>query len=103
LNGVLKKNISNLVLTTIPVEDDIPAATSYASACWIDHVCVTTEALDILADILEQFMFQHLLHWVEVMSIIKKSRMMIALVDHFFLWLQVRALIYLILICIDDL
>src|SRR6202035_2195819 len=39
LNGVLKKNISNLVLTTIPVEDDIPAATSYASACWIDHVC----------------------------------------------------------------
>jgi hypothetical protein len=90
LNQVLKKNISDLALSTAPVEDTLPDPTSYASICWIDHVCASTLATDALADTLEQFLFRHLLHWLEVMSIVKQSRMVIALVNHFLRWLRVR-------------
>jgi hypothetical protein len=92
LNGVLKKNISNLALSMMPVKNTLPAATSYASVHWIDHVCMIADAPDTLANTLERFMSKHLLHWVEVMSILKQSRKTIALVDHLLRWLQVRIL-----------
>jgi hypothetical protein len=92
LNRVLKKNFSNLTLSMMPVETTIPAATSYASVNWIDHVCMITQAPENLADTLEQFLIGHLLHWLEAMSILKKSRLTIALLNRFILWLQVRLL-----------
>ena len=52
------------------------------------YVCSTEEPSG-LGDKLELFMFQHLLPWLEVMSILKQSRMTIALLNHFHSWLQV--------------
>jgi hypothetical protein len=93
LDSVLKKNISDLVLSTAPVEvTHFPAVTSYASVCWIDHVCSITAAPGNLADLLEQFLFRHLLHWLEVMSLLKRSRLTIILMSRFLDWLRVRLL-----------
>jgi hypothetical protein len=90
LKGVLKKNITKTALSIKPVIDSLPAATSYASVHWIDHVCMIPLASEDLADTLDQFMFLHFLHWLEVMSILKQSRLAISLLDRLLCWLQVR-------------
>ena len=93
LDGVLKKNISNLVLSTTPVDVTcFPAVTAYASVHWVDHVCSITAAPDNLPDLLEQFLFRHFLHWVEVMSLLKKPRLTITLMKRLLDWLRVRLL-----------
>jgi len=93
LDGVLKKNISDLILSTTPVEvTHFPAVTAYASVRWVDHVCSITAALDNLPDLLEQFLFRHFLHWLEVMSLLKKPRLTITLMNRLLDWLQVRLL-----------
>jgi hypothetical protein len=98
LDSVLKKNISDLVLSITPVEvTHFPAVTSYASVCWIDHVCSITAAPDNLADLLEKFLFRHFLHWLEVMSSLKRSRLTITLMSRFLDWLRVRLLHPLVL------
>lgn len=86
----LKKNMFDLALAITPVEITLPAATSYACVHWIDHVCMITQVSDNLADTLQLFLFRHLLHWLEAMSLLKKSRMTIALLNRFIHWLQVR-------------
>ena len=93
--GVLKKNVCNLGLSMTPVDNPLPIITSYASVSWIDHVCMIAVASVNLADVLEQFMFQHLLHWLEVMSILKQSRTTIALMKDLICWLRVCILYFL--------
>jgi hypothetical protein len=90
LHGFLKKNMFDLALAIAPVENTLPVATSYACVYWIDHVCMITQVPDNLADTLQQFLFQHLLHWLEAMSLLKKSRMTIGLLNRLIRWLQVR-------------
>ena len=90
LNTVLRRNICDLVLSQAPVNEILPEATSYASTSWIDHVCIITEGLDLVRDTLEQFLFRHLLHWLEAMSILKKSKTTITSVRCLRDWLHVR-------------
>jgi hypothetical protein len=75
-----------------PAEHTLPMVTSYASVSWIHHVSKIAVVPVHLADTLEQFVFQHLLHWLEVMSILRQSRMTIALMNQFLCWLRVRIL-----------
>jgi hypothetical protein len=89
LNTVLRRNICDLVLSQAIVNEVLPEATSYACTSWIDHVCTVTEGVDLI-DILNQFLFQHLLHWLEAMSILKKSKMTIRSVRCLCDWLHVR-------------
>jgi hypothetical protein len=90
LNAVLQRNIRNLVLSQAPVNEVLPEATSYACISWIDHVCIITEDVDVVGDELDRFLFQHLLHWIEAMSILKKSKTTITSVRCLHDWLQVR-------------
>jgi len=71
------------------VNDVLPAATAYACTSWIDHICDIADEEESIAGLLEQFLFQHLLHWLEAMSILKKSRTTIVSVHHLLNWLQV--------------
>ncbi|KIM77493.1 hypothetical protein PILCRDRAFT_11938 [Piloderma croceum F 1598] len=74
LDGVLKKNISDLVLSTTPVEvTHFPAVTAYASVRWVDYVYSITAVPDDLPYLLEQFLFRHVLHWLKVMSLLHKE------------------------------
>lgn len=92
LNTVLRRNIRDLVLSQETVNEGLPEATSYACTSWIDHVCTVTEGVDLI-DILDQFLFRHLLHWIEAMSILKKSETTITSVRCLHDWLHVRGTI----------
>jgi hypothetical protein len=89
LNAVLRRNICDLVLSQATVNEVLPEATSYACTSWIDHVCTVTEGVDLI-DVLDQFLFRHLLHWLEAMSILKKSKTTITSVRCLHDWLHVR-------------
>jgi hypothetical protein len=89
LNTVLRRNICDLTLTPAIVNEVLPETISYACTSWIDHVCTFTEGVDLVGDNLEQFLFRHLLHWLEAMSILKKSRTAIASVHSLLDWLLV--------------
>jgi len=67
----------------------LPEATLYASTSWIDHILDITEEAELFADQLEEFLFRHLLHWLEAMSILKKSRTTIASTRCLLDWLRV--------------
>ena len=89
LNTVLRRNICDLTLTPTIVNEVLPQPISYACTSWIDHVCTVIEEVDLVGDNLEQFLFRHLLHWLEVMSILKKSRTTIVSVRCLRDWLHV--------------
>jgi hypothetical protein len=69
----LKQNFCDLALTMEPVNEVLLEAISFAARSWIDHVCAITERADGVVDILEFFVFRHLLHWLEVMGILKTT------------------------------
>jgi hypothetical protein len=89
LDAVLKMNICNLTLIPSPVKAALPEAISYACNSWIDHICLITEGSDAVGDMLEKFLFEHLLHWLEAISILKKSRMTIMLLHRLLVWFHV--------------
>jgi hypothetical protein len=89
LNAVLRRNICDLVLSQATVNEVLPEAISYACTSWIDHVCTVTKGVDLI-DILDQFLFRNLLHWLEAMSILKKSKTTIRSVRCLHDWLHVR-------------
>jgi len=89
LGLILRRNISNLTITSSPVHETLPEATSYACISWIDHVCMVAEHAEMIGDMLEQFLLQHLVHWLEAMSILKKSRTTIASINRLLEWVHV--------------
>jgi hypothetical protein len=89
LNAVLRRNICDLVLSQATVNEVLPEVTSYACTSWIDHVCIITEDVAVVRDNLDQFLFRHLLHWIEAMSILKKSKTTIISVRCLHDWLHV--------------
>ena len=99
LNNTLTKNICQLALGTAEVRVNLPEALSYAAKSWISHICMMGCADEAVADELEEFLFRHLLHWLEVMSILKQSRTTIASMRHFLEWLQVHILTLMTLCC----
>ena len=93
-NGILKKNIRNLSLSRAPANatlsnGDVRASTTYASTFWIAHVIDMSEVTEAFADTLEGFVVTHLLHWLEIMSILKKSRDVITLLGNLLTWVEV--------------
>jgi hypothetical protein len=87
-NGGLKRNMCNLTLS-VPLKDEkVPDDVTYACIFWINHVCLATN--DSLVEHLEDFVEIHVLHWLEAMSIIRRSRDTIALLNNLKGWITVR-------------
>lgn len=90
MDVVLKQNMCDLSLSQESWDECIPDGVSYSCVFWIDHVRVL-EANDMpLVHRLRSFVFCHLLHWIETMSILKRSRDTIPLLHHLINWLSVR-------------
>jgi hypothetical protein len=89
LQQTLTTNICGLVLAKEWVGTCLPEDISYACLFWIHHVCAVDENVGPIMNILDQFIFLHLLHWLEVMSILKKSRETTELLDRLHSWLSV--------------
>ncbi|KIM73744.1 hypothetical protein PILCRDRAFT_719267 [Piloderma croceum F 1598] len=90
LEATLRRNCRDLKLSLAPVNEVLLEATSYACATWMDHVIDIREEEETVANILEKFLFRHLLHWIEGMSILKKSRTTVASVPLLHDWLRLH-------------
>jgi hypothetical protein len=73
-----------------PDKTSLPAFIAYASAFWIDHVCLVSDDVSVLVEKVGQFLNQHLLHWFEAMSIILRTNETIGLLEKLHEWLKVR-------------
>lgn len=89
MDTTLRYNICNITLCIVPgsLAEDI----SYACMFWIDHVCLSEHKNDITAlmDRTRRFLYRHLLHWFEAMSILKRSRDTVKLLQRLLTWVIV--------------
>jgi hypothetical protein len=91
MEAVFKRNMCNLTLSqgahvTTP---SLPEDVSYSCMFWIDHVCIAKENISPIMHRLRDFLFRHLLHWLEATSILRKSRDTMALLDRLMDWILV--------------
>jgi len=89
LDGVLERNICNLSLSADLENETLAEDVGYACAYWIDHLRMVKKDIPLVMDLLETFLNRHLLHWLEAMSILKKSREVIALLNNLADWIAV--------------
>lgn len=94
LNDTLKHNICNLTLSKdlalrSPSNERLPEDISYACIFWIDHICTIKDNVESIIEHLKSFLYRHLLHWFEAMSILKKSRDTIASLRSLVGWMTV--------------
>jgi hypothetical protein len=90
MDAVLKRNMCNLSLSQDTWEETVPDDVSYSCIFWINHVCVLKANIIPVVHRLRSFLFRHLLHWLETMSILKRSRDTIPLLEYLVDWLSVR-------------
>jgi hypothetical protein len=74
MDATLKRNMSDITLSADPTISSLPEDISYSCIFWIDHLCAVEEDNPSIIDHLSHFLFCHLLHWFEAMSILGKSR-----------------------------
>lgn len=89
LSPVLRKNLCNLTLSTAKVDADLPDDISYACLFWADHLCAIDETICPIVESLDEFLSQHLLHWIEAMGILQKTRNSISLLERVSSWVSV--------------
>jgi hypothetical protein len=88
LDSFLRRNQCDLTLSPVPADIRLPEDISYACTFWIEHVCLVEEAASLL-ERLECFLFKHLLHWFEAMSILKRTSQTIAMLRRLREWQMV--------------
>lgn len=91
-DGGLQENICDMTLPNLTQHKPLPEAIAYASQFWIEHTCLIS---DIMGDILNQiynFLSKHLLHWMEVLALLKCHDRAIISLQHLIRWVKVRCL-----------
>lgn len=89
LNAYLKRNMCNMSLSHDLGEEELPEDVEYACLFWVEHVCFVKDEFQPLVILLDFFLHRHLLHWLEAMSILRRSRDTIALLKSLLSWITV--------------
>jgi len=89
MDAVLVRNMRHTTLSVDQTHENLSEDVFYSCLFWIDHVCAIEESLELVLERLRCFLNRHLLHWFEVMSILKRSRDTISLVERLLNWLLV--------------
>jgi hypothetical protein len=89
MDVVLKRNMCNMSLSIDLAGESLPEDVSYACVFWIVHTCSTDSNSPLLMEGLHAFLSRHLLHWFEAMSIVRRSRDTIALLERLLVWISV--------------
>jgi hypothetical protein len=92
MDAVLKRNVCDMTLTLNLTTENLPEDISYSCVFWIDHICALEDDIAPIVDRLRDFLFRHLLHWFEAMSIMRRSRDTISHLDHLLYWISVRCI-----------
>ena len=92
MDGALKRNICGLPLVPdwpTSVREQLSQDLVYACVSWIEHICLIEEEDPSIVNYLNGFLHRHLLHWLEVMSILRRSRETITLLECLHSWVKV--------------
>ena len=91
LGKVLKKNICGLKLSTSGWTVVLPEDIVYPARYWVDHLCDSEVRGDEgVAEEIHAFLRSHFLHWIEVMTMMRKARQTIGLMIRLKEWIDVR-------------
>ena len=85
----LHENMFNLTPSEDMRDETFPEGVTYACDFWIDHVCTIGGNVEAIGDHLCNFLFRHLLHWFEAMSILRRSRDTISMLERLTDWIVV--------------
>ncbi|KAF8735858.1 hypothetical protein AX14_001364 [Amanita brunnescens Koide BX004] len=88
LDKGLRENICDMTLPYHNKSKPLPSAISYASKFWIEHVCLISNVADDILNQIYNFLEKHLLHWMEVMAILKYHDSTIRSLHDLIDWLQ---------------
>jgi WD40 repeat protein len=94
LNRALTMNIRDLTLSADLESENLSEGVSYACIFWIAHVCKVEDDIPSVLVHLDTFLNRNLLHWLEAMSILKKSRDTIVLLNSLSSWILVSYMVW---------
>ena len=89
LDKELRENICDMTLPYLSQKHTLPEAISYACKFWIEHICRISTVDDDILNIIYNFLNKHLLHWMEVMAILKCHDDTMRSIDNLMKWLEV--------------
>ena len=89
MDKVLESNMCNMSLSVDQTSENLSEVVSYSCLFWIDHICVVEDDLSPVVEQLRGFLYRHLLHWFEAMSILRRTRATISLANRLQDWLLV--------------
>ena len=89
MEAVLQQNMCNMTLSVDLRTETLSEDISYSCLFWIDHMCTIERDVTPIMNQLRDFLFRHLLHWFEAMSILRRSRDSISHLDHLLSWISV--------------
>jgi len=89
LHASLKRNICNLTFSTTQVNASVSEDMTYSCIYWIEHVCAVDDEVTEMRKRVDHFLVLHLLHWIEAMSVLKRSRDIVKLLSHLHDWIDV--------------
>jgi hypothetical protein len=72
--------------------ESLPEDIAYACMFWAEHVCLCKDNTPSITEHLDAFLNQHLLHWLEAMSILRRARDTIAQLRNLWDWITVSVL-----------
>ncbi|KAF7985610.1 hypothetical protein HWV62_3923 [Athelia sp. TMB] len=87
MNAGLKRNICNLKLSAVKDDAQLPEELRNACEHWVEYVCSNVEHQFWVMRELQIFLCTHLLHWFEVMGLIKKTADIVSMLERTAAWL----------------
>ena len=93
LNRFLKRNMCNLTLCVNfgELDGSLTEDIGYACVFWIAHLCAIDDESPSLLDDLMEFLHKHVVHWFEAMSILRRSRDTIFMLQNLMTWIKVSS------------
>jgi hypothetical protein len=88
LDEVLHYDMSQLTLLVNKDDETIPEDVTYACVFWVDHICMIKDDVSPIDRLLKSFIDNHILHWFEAMSLLKRFNLAITLLDQLSNWIQ---------------
>ncbi|KAF7982453.1 hypothetical protein HWV62_28605 [Athelia sp. TMB] len=90
LDDTLKHNICGLTFILPMAWDSVVLSESMTYAClyWCDHICSMNLCDEVVVGHLIKFLEQHLLHWFEAMSLLRRSRETVAMLAKLLIWIK---------------
>jgi hypothetical protein len=99
LDKELRQNICDMTLPHLTQKETLPEAISYACKFWIEHMCLISDATDDIVERTYNFLVKHLLHWMEVLAVLKCHDHVIRSMQNLIEWLRVCHPICIIWTC----